>query len=366
MPRSTWASSGSAKQIIDEIIPGEGLASQHSATGKSRFEFIPKLNLPTNGDAGVAASTTVEPNQSGFPLGAAQPCRPVLPLALSKLKQQQQHQQPQPQPQQAETAACGLRPSGSLRHVSSLDSLESCGSAHSLGCGGDLGFNSTRFSDTASMASFAMSAAEGPPDAVMASLPPVPACFRCPVSHQIMEDPVCLQDGRCCERANTARLGASGKEARPNDVLREAIRGYFELRAESERQQQEWQDYLAHREERASKKLLLRQRQVQGLRLALEKSRRKMHELKEKQHSKDSVGPSPSAGSPSPSPSPTETVFDTPATFYDEAGADDEPHFRSGPAPHREKLKGSQEEAAQRQRRRSTWSAGRFLRGVRG
>jgi len=176
-----------------------------------------------------------------------------------------------------------------------------------------------------------------------------------------MEDPVYLDDGRCCERANVSRLGYKG-QVQPNDSLREAIKGYFELRGQSERRQQEWQDYLAHREERAAKKLLLRQRQVHGLRVALDRSRRKVHELKASQQAICSPTLSTEADSACPSPQPDQDAAGSP----DNPTADDQPHFRSGPAP-RPDTSAAAVAAARKQRseRRSTWS-GKLLQSVRG
>jgi hypothetical protein len=140
-------------------------------------------------------------------------------------------------------------------------------------------------------------------------------------------------------------LDFTGK-VEPHDSLKEAIKGYFELRGQSEKQQQEWQDYMAHREERATKKLLLRQRQVHVLRLALDKNRRKVHDLKASPSllsDKEAVCKDRLEGSPATANSDEQQP---PASF------------RSGPAPRSESLASTAVAAARNERlqRRSTWS----------
>merc|ERR1740121_2756454 len=83
-------------------------------------------------------------------------------------------------------------------------------------------------------------------------LPPVPACFLCPISQQIMEDPVTAADGVTYEREHiaalieqgihdspTTREKLSSLELRANGQLRAALAGYLDLRRGVENQ---WQD----------------------------------------------------------------------------------------------------------------------------
>jgi len=87
----------------------------------------------------------------------------------------------------------------------------------------------------------------GPPRAketvpAAAELPPVPECFLCPLSGQIMIDPVDALDGRTYDRAALEARACQddgmdelGRQAylgplRPNDALRAAVAGYLELR----------------------------------------------------------------------------------------------------------------------------------------
>mmetsp|Transcript_46986 Transcript_46986/g.135362 ORF Transcript_46986/g.135362 Transcript_46986/m.135362 type:complete len:361 (+) Transcript_46986:107-1189(+) len=69
------------------------------------------------------------------------------------------------------------------------------------------------------------------------TLPDIPACFLCPIGQQLMRDPVVGRDGATYERENiAARDPEWANELRSNEVLKEAIRGYVELRQAAKRQ----------------------------------------------------------------------------------------------------------------------------------
>jgi len=87
------------------------------------------------------------------------------------------------------------------------------------------------------------------------TLPPVPACFLCPISQQIMEDPVTAADGVTYEREHIAALFEQGLHDSPttherltslqlqtNDQHKSALAGYLDLRRGVESQ---WQDLEA-------------------------------------------------------------------------------------------------------------------------
>mmetsp|Transcript_63863 Transcript_63863/g.160977 ORF Transcript_63863/g.160977 Transcript_63863/m.160977 type:complete len:350 (-) Transcript_63863:51-1100(-) len=222
-----------------------------------------------------------------------------------------------------------------------------------------------RFSDTGSMTgsmiSCAFSTAERMPPRCVANLPPAPACFRCPVTQQIMKDPVYLDDGRIIDRANVARLGYRG-ELRPNDLLREAIIGYFEMKRHLEKQQQEWQEYMAFKDERIARKLQIRQHQELALKLALQKGQRRMQGLKASRPS--SCSPSLSTATTQPpssgTPSPQGAQHDCGAASRRPAELGAKTLFRAGSKPPREDLKAVDAARRQRQQRKSTWSSGKM------
>eukprot|EP00429_Kryptoperidinium_foliaceum_P046366 CAMPEP_0176101004 /NCGR_PEP_ID=MMETSP0120_2-20121206/50662_1 /TAXON_ID=160619 /ORGANISM="Kryptoperidinium foliaceum, Strain CCMP 1326" /LENGTH=332 /DNA_ID=CAMNT_0017435057 /DNA_START=82 /DNA_END=1078 /DNA_ORIENTATION=+ len=106
----------------------------------------------------------------------------------------------------------------------------------------------------------------------------IPDCFRCPISQQVMEDPVVLEDGRTYDRSSVPSTGQEG-EPRPNVELKEAMEGFFELLEATDRRQHDWLQQAAHQEQKISRKLLQRKKQVHALRDALEHSRRRCEEF---------------------------------------------------------------------------------------
>lgn len=234
-------------------------------------------------------------------------------------------------------------------HARAVDSGSSCAGS----CRGLQAQPSFRLSDSVSVASFqSRSSSRGPEQPTsIEGLPAMPDCFRCPVSLKVMEDPVRLSDGRVCERANVARLGYSG-EVRPDEHMKDAIRGYFELRREAEVRHDEWKAFVNHREERVAKKLLVRQRQAYGLRILLDQSRQAVRDLKDRRRSASTSCLSTEASSQEEASSE-----ETPRSS-DAAAAEEEPHFRSGPAP-RAKAEAAEQGvggATPRPPRRSGWS----------
>uniref|UniRef100_A0A7S2LKD5 U-box domain-containing protein n=1 Tax=Zooxanthella nutricula TaxID=1333877 RepID=A0A7S2LKD5_9DINO len=185
-------------------------------------------------------------------------------------------------------------------------------------------------------------------------LPSVPDCFKCKFSQQVMQDPVRLPDGSACDRANAISFGV-GHAAKTDCVLAEAIKGYFELRKESERQQREWQACVVSRSQRAQRKLLQRQQQVYALRVALERSRKKIQALEEKSIASTTA----SSISPDSSHRGDTALFDA-GGGGEEAGAlagpAPQPLFRSGPAPRAEAATPATRRLSATSRRRSSWS----------
>merc|ERR1719382_1499778 len=196
------------------------------------------------------------------------------------------------------------------------------------------------------------------PDVCLGGLPSVPECFRCPVTRRVMEDPVCLSDGRICDRSSVGRLGYAGA-VMPNKSLREAIRSYFELRKDVDQMQDEWRTYLAPREEKAKRKMVFRWRQMHAMRTLLEQSRQAVRDMKEKQvSSASSAAPTTEASTPEATPIESPTTESPRSETQAQAQAEEEPSFRSGPAPRANS-------AAERPRplRRASWSG--FLPGRR-
>lgn len=234
------------------------------------------------------------------------------------------------------------------REVFSSTALSSC----SLDSASEVFHLGSSMSDIESSAG--MSVRNPMPQLTASHLPPVPGCFRCPVSQQIMEDPVLLDDNRTYDRASVASLGYAGA-VRPNEPLRDAIKGYFELVEEMEHRQQHWMHHLARREQKVARALLHRKEQVHALRDALENSRRRARELQERRATAESSGSSTTASSQegrSGSATPTGSDHSHGEEVHGEDDAE-KVQFRSGPAP-----RSSDSLPLHRQpvRRRSSWS----------
>mmetsp|Transcript_62145 Transcript_62145/g.178797 ORF Transcript_62145/g.178797 Transcript_62145/m.178797 type:complete len:328 (-) Transcript_62145:447-1430(-) len=298
---------------------GEAQSSRSArdpSRGSGKVEFVPR---PVEDDAGRREM-------------------PILPLHLLKSDQE---------PGSVLLSARGQMPMQTSQSVCSVDS-----SAMSVGGG---------FSDTASMASlmFGGSSAGDIPAALRSGdLPAVPDCFKCKLSHQVMQDPVRLPDGSVCERANIAALQPKG-EVKSDPVLAEAIRSYFELRKESEKQQKEWQTWLAGRNKRAQERLVQRQRQIYALRVALEQSRKKVSMLEEKNMASSKTASTIASSTCSPWEDTSSDPVDNPDVGGSPLGqAAAGPNWRSGPAPRSDVATPATRRASER--RRSTWS---FLSG---
>jgi len=212
-----------------------------------------------------------------------------------------------------------------------------------------------RFSDSCSSYSVAFSSAGGEArPGTPCDLPDVPAGFRCIVNGEIMEDPVVLMDGRCCDRANVDSLGYSG-ELLPNSTLREAIQAFLELRDIMEQQQEDWNAFYQHRQYRWKKELRSRDRQVQALRVAVGRNRQRIHQLRYAEGK-----PSMTRAASNESGSVCDGASD-PTSTPDRSQPDSwEPLFICGPAPRPVAAEASHK---LRPPRRSTWSVLRQATG---
>lgn len=124
-------------------------------------------------------------------------------------------------------------------------------------------------------------------------LPALPSSLLCPISQQVMRDPVSTVDGLTYERECIVSWFQGGHrtspvteaelpsfELRPNTVLRAAIEEYMMLREYVQKNQREWGGYAALREFRVAQKLAQKKQQVRELKAALELSERKSVLLK--------------------------------------------------------------------------------------
>mmetsp|Transcript_34518 Transcript_34518/g.73550 ORF Transcript_34518/g.73550 Transcript_34518/m.73550 type:complete len:323 (-) Transcript_34518:550-1518(-) len=228
----------------------------------------------------------------------------------------------------------------------------------SMGASSQEAMQQQHYSDTCSMASFARSSACGRSTSeLMRGLPQIPSCFRCPVSQRMMEDPVRLDNGKICDRASLATLGYKGPVV-PDASLKAAIAGYIELRKHAVHRDEVWKSMLARREEKYNNRLTLRQRQVYGLQLLLEKSRQSLRDIRGHRESGSSSCGSTEAGSveetrsvESPVSAPTAAVV---AAVPPPA---EDLHFKCGPVHRPEGI-----EKHRPPPRKSTW-AGLFQGG---
>lgn len=119
-------------------------------------------------------------------------------------------------------------------------------------------------------------------------LPPLPRSLLCPISNQVMKDPVTAADGMTYEQECIVSWFQGGHSTspvteakldslklRPNDVLRAIIEDYMALRDFVQNQQREWEGFAALREFRVSQKLTQKKQQVRDLKAALELSERR-------------------------------------------------------------------------------------------
>jgi len=166
----------------------------------------------------------------------------------------------------------------------------------------------------------------------------LPNCFRCPISQQVMADPVIAHDGRTYERSNLIAQGYA-RELQENAALSEAMEAYLALEAQAKQRNDDWHDYLIKQEKRASRKLQQHKQQVLVLRIALEKSHRRGDALLERRKMTSSSTGSTTASSES---TPLESGTSAAPTLW--AG---------GRAP---RLQAPAASPVQGQPRRSTWS----------
>mmetsp|Transcript_38377 Transcript_38377/g.81345 ORF Transcript_38377/g.81345 Transcript_38377/m.81345 type:complete len:341 (+) Transcript_38377:83-1105(+) len=216
-------------------------------------------------------------------------------------------------------------------------------------------------SETCSMASFSRSSTcGGRSSELLKGLPQVPSCFRCPVTQRLMEDPVRLDNGKICDRASLATLGYKGPVV-PDASLKAAIAGYIELQKDAAHRDEEWKALLARKEEKYNTRLNLRQRQVYGLRLLLEKSRQSLRDLNGQRESGSSSCGSTEAGSAEEVPS-VESPLSVPVTATANLATagpvvPEDPQFKCGPV-----LRVQGAEKHRPPSRKSTW-AGLFHGG---
>lgn len=234
--------------------------------------------------------------------------------------------------------------------VQPRSSLPPCASSCSLDSASDIyGQTPSCLSDVAS--SYGLCAA---PDLSGAGLPPIPDVFRCPVSQQIMEDPVTLEDGRTVERSNVATLGYEGPVI-PNEPLRDAIQGYFELHREIERRQNAWLAHMARHERRVARALVHKKKQVDGLKVSLYQSRRKVQELSERRKTCGSLSSTTASSSNLEEVDSSNTTTGTPSGS-DRSNEEDKVAFKSGPAPRCSEATNAAIASQERRRRASAWS----------
>lgn len=165
----------------------------------------------------------------------------------------------------AGVVAAGLPGSSPVPGMCSLDATSS--SMQSQSC---------TLSESESSVGFGITGEE--PPVRPCALPAVPDCFRCPISQQIMEDPVALDDGRTYDRSSVASLGYEGNLV-PNVELKEAMEGYFALFEDTERRQHDWMQLTVQHEQKLARKLAQRKKQVRALKEGLDHMRRRGEEL---------------------------------------------------------------------------------------
>lgn len=110
-------------------------------------------------------------------------------------------------------------------------------------------------------------------------LPPVPGCFLCPLSQQVMEDPVIAADGVTYERREIADVMAyahwaspvtgelmSSTEVTANVGLKAAIEGYVALRRGAEQQWLELELQVTGHMEQVSRRVRQYEHKAEGFR----------------------------------------------------------------------------------------------------
>mmetsp|Transcript_114456 Transcript_114456/g.319837 ORF Transcript_114456/g.319837 Transcript_114456/m.319837 type:complete len:344 (+) Transcript_114456:103-1134(+) len=109
------------------------------------------------------------------------------------------------------------------------------------------------------------------PQVLRMVLPDVPACFLCPISQQLMTDPVIGPDGSTYERqAIEARDLDAAQELRPNVVLKAAIDGYVELRQAAQQQWDQFEESMSDYKRQVGQRVECGERQIAELRKQLE------------------------------------------------------------------------------------------------
>jgi len=251
--------------------------------------------------------------------------------------------------------AKGLRPSNSAASFAST--------AHSV--------RSSALSDCGTAKS-AFSISFITPAELSVPLPPLPNCFRCPINQEIMSQPVFAADGVTYERENILAYFSSGRrtspstggplsslELLPNLALREAMESYMELHNGAENLQRDWGKFMAYQGQRASQKLMHKQRHIHALKTALDQSDRRIQHL-EVTTGLGKSAPSNSSSASTECTSNTRTSPDISPIFRAD-GTVVEPLFKSGPAPKTDKNDAVSEKPVRR--RRSTCLAFPFSKG---
>mmetsp|Transcript_94711 Transcript_94711/g.263132 ORF Transcript_94711/g.263132 Transcript_94711/m.263132 type:complete len:265 (-) Transcript_94711:623-1417(-) len=109
------------------------------------------------------------------------------------------------------------------------------------------------------------------PQVLRMVLPDVPACFLCPISQQLMTDPVIGPDGSTYERqAIEARDLDAAQELRPNVVLKAAIDGYVELRQAAQQQWDQFEESMHDYKRQVGQRVECGERQIAELKKQLE------------------------------------------------------------------------------------------------
>mmetsp|Transcript_19594 Transcript_19594/g.51972 ORF Transcript_19594/g.51972 Transcript_19594/m.51972 type:complete len:347 (+) Transcript_19594:86-1126(+) len=190
-------------------------------------------------------------------------------------------------------------------------------------------------------------------------LPPIPKSLLCPISQQVMRDPVTAADGITYERECIGSWFKGGHKMSPvteaeldslelveNTVLRDAISEYVMLRDFVQSQQREWEGFAALREFRVSQKLAQKRQQVRGLKAALELSERKGKILRNTKDSASGASTTISTGmttprsrgsglssTGSPRNAAVEQLVRPAAAMHPEEGGSQDAAFKAGKAP---------------------------------
>mmetsp|Transcript_60225 Transcript_60225/g.173777 ORF Transcript_60225/g.173777 Transcript_60225/m.173777 type:complete len:269 (+) Transcript_60225:50-856(+) len=250
-----------------------------------------------------------------------------------------------------------IRTMGSWRRSSSAGSRRTSrrrtGSARSVGGSSEEDWDalsSASFDWSASSASFRSSGASLPVTLRDAMLPSVPDCFRCAISGHVMSEPVVLPDSSVCERS-IAEAAHPGTDLQNYPALAAAIKGYIELRQETERQRREWLVRSACQGQQLRKRLSKSQHRIRALHAELEGNLARIEALEHQ----EPVAPQEEVATECPEKA-DETL--QPDAFGPPCYR---PRFSGGPAPRSEAMaEATAKHLSGPRQRRSAWAA---LRG---